>query len=259
MAPLVDMHVHLLAGMDDGPRTADDAVCMCRLSHAEGVRFSVALAHQNESWPAVTPAGIRAATAALAARLAAERLEFTVFPTAEVMVGPDTEAEWRAGRLMSVADRGKYLLLELPHQLYLDVRGLVKTLVAAGVRPILAHPERTPEILHNAGTVEALIALGALVQISTGSVTAPTDARAERALRDWVRRGVVHLLGSDGHSPNRRPPKMAEAAARVRKWAGAGLAERICSAYGTAVLQGLPLSVPPPAPVRRTWFSRLWA
>src|SRR6476661_1215220 len=112
MVPLTDIHVHLLAGLDDGPRSEDDAVAMCRLSHAEGVRLSVALAHQNDSWPGVTPDRIRAAAAGLAAR-------------------------------------GTYLLIELPHQLYLDLRPLVRGLVAAGVRPILAHPERTPELLYD--------------------------------------------------------------------------------------------------------------
>jgi protein-tyrosine phosphatase len=253
------MHVHLLAGLDDGPRSLDDAIRMCRMSHAQGVRLSVALAHQNEGWPNVTPDRIRAAAAELSDRLRAERLEFAVFPTAEVMVGPETEANWRAGRLLSVADRGKHLLLEFPHNLYLDVRTLVQDLVAAGVRPILAHPERTPELLHDPGTIEGLIALGALVQVSTGSITKPTDSRAERALRDWVRRGVVHLIGSDGHSPNRRPPRLAEAAARIRRWAGDRAADRICGTHGTAILQGLPLHVPPPVAPRRTWFARLWA
>ena len=258
MLPLTDMHVHLLAGLDDGPRSMDDAVRMCRLSHAEGVRLSVALAHQNEAWPGVTPGRIREAAAALAARLRDERLEFAVYPAAEVMVGPDTEADWRAGRLVSVADRGTYLLIEFPHNLYLDVRSLVRSLVRAGVRPILAHPERTPELLYEPGAIERLIALGALVQVSTGSLTAPADGRAERALKDWVRRGVVHLIGSDGHSPTRRPPRLAAAAERVRHWAGAGVADRVCGAHGTAILQGLPLHLPPPVPPRRTWLSRLW-
>jgi protein-tyrosine phosphatase len=254
---LVDMHVHLLAGLDDGPRSLDDAVTMCRRSHAEGVRLSVALAHQNESWPGVTPDVIRAAAARLAERLRAEQLEFSVFPTAEVMVGPDTEADWRAGKLMSVADRGKYLLVEFPHNLYLDVRVLVRTLVQAGVRPILAHPERTPELLHDAGRVEELIGQGALVQISTGSVTKPADARAERALKSWLRRGVVHLIGSDGHSPTRRPPKLADAAAKIRRWAGDRVADRVCGTLGTAILQGLSLPITPPEAPRRSWFARL--
>lgn len=257
VVPLTDLHVHLLAGLDDGPQSLDDAVRMCRLSHAEGVRLSVALAHQNEAWPAVTPERIREAATGLAARLRAEGLEFAVYPAAEVMIGPDTEADWRAGRLLSVADRGKYLLFEFPHHLYLDVRALVRALVRAGVRPILAHPERTPELLYDPGRVEELIGLGALVQVSTGSVTGPVDGRAERALKGWFRRGVVHLIGSDGHSPTRRPPRLAEAAARIRRWAGDRVADRVCGANGTAVLQGLPLKVPPPEPPRRGWFARL--
>src|SRR5262249_58807988 len=70
MIPLVDMHCHLLAGLDDGPRTEDDAVAMCRLAGAEGVRWMAATAHQNECYPAVTPDAIRAATARLRQRLA---------------------------------------------------------------------------------------------------------------------------------------------------------------------------------------------
>ena len=257
MVPLVDMHVHLCAGLDDGPRSLDDAVQMCRRSHAEGTRLSVALAHQNESWPDVTPDRIRAAVADLAARLRAEQLEFAVYPTAEVMVGPDTEADWRAGRFLTVADRGAALLLEMPHQLFLDVRSLVRTLTRAKVRPILAHPERTPELLHDPGRIEELIGLGALVQVSTGSVTKPEDGRAERALKGWFRRGVVHFIGSDGHSPNRRPPRLADAARVIRRWAGDRVADRVCGTLGTAVLQGLPVTVPPPEPPRRTWFARL--
>ena len=250
MVPLVDMHVHLLAGLDD-------AVAMCRRSHAEGVRLSVALAHQNESWPGVTPDRIRSATAGLAERLRAERLEFSVFPTAEVMVGPETEADWQAGKLLSVADRGQYLLIEFPHNLYLDVRALVRTLFKTGVRPIVAHPERTPELLHDPGRIEELIGLGALVQISTGSVTKPADARAERDLKSWLRRGVVHLIGSDGHSPNRRPPQLAAAAHKIRRWAGDRIADLVCGIYGAAIVQGVSLQIMPPEAPRRNWFARL--
>ena len=67
MLPLVDMHCHLLAGLDDGPRTADDALEMCRIAHAEGTRMVAALAHQNERWNGVTPDIIRGAAQQLAA------------------------------------------------------------------------------------------------------------------------------------------------------------------------------------------------
>ena len=77
MIPLVDVHVHLLAGLDDGPKTLDEALVMCRLAHADGVCSMAATAHQNDRWPAVTPTCIRAATEALHAALTEARSSLT--------------------------------------------------------------------------------------------------------------------------------------------------------------------------------------
>jgi protein-tyrosine phosphatase len=257
MIPLVDLHVHLLAGLDDGPRTPEAAREMARQMAAEGVRLSVALAHQNDHWPAVTPDRIRAATQALAEALRADRTDLTVFPCAEVEARPDLVEDWAAGRLMSVAGRGRFLLVEMPDHRFVDLRPTVRRLVPLGVRPILAHPERHPELLHEPGAAEELIGLGCLVQISSGSVTDPATRADEKALRDWVRRGVAHVIGSDGHSPNRRPPRLAAAYRQIVRWAGAGVADRVCSTHGTAVLHGLPLNLPPPQPPSRSWFAWL--
>jgi protein-tyrosine phosphatase len=257
MLPLVDMHVHLLAGLDDGPRTPDDARAMARMMAAEGVRLSVALAHQGERWPAVTPDRIRSAARELADALRADGTELSVFPCAEVAANPDLDADWSAGRLVSVADRGRYLLVEMPGHRFVDLRPTVRRLAGLGVRPILAHPEQHPELLHEPGAVEDLIGLGCLVQVSAGSVTEPPTRADARALRDWFRRGVVHLLGSDGHSPRRRPPLLAAAYRQVGRWAGIAVADRVGSTYGTAILHGLPLSIPPPQRPGRRWFAWL--
>src|SRR5262249_58987186 len=125
----------------------------------------------------------------------------SVMPCAEVTAHPDLETLWAEGRLLSVADRGKYLLVEMPHRLFVDLRPTARALERHGVRLILAHPERQPELLHEPGAIEALIAEGCLVQVSSGSVTDPESAADRRALRGWFRRGCLHLLGSDGHSP----------------------------------------------------------
>jgi protein-tyrosine phosphatase len=257
MIPLVDVHCHLLAGLDDGPRSEEEALTMCEMAFAEGVRVSAATAHQNDSWPDVTPDRIRRAAARLAEQLRELGLPLMTFPCAEVMVHPEVEDAWRDGKLLSVADRGQYLLVEMPHGLFVDLRELVRGLREAGVRPILAHPERHPELLHDAGTVEELIRLGCLVQVSSGSVTDPPSGRDERALKDWFRRGVVHLMGSDGHSPLRRPPRMADAYQRINRWAGAAAADRVCSTHGMAVALGHPLRVPEPQPRRGRWIMGL--
>jgi protein-tyrosine phosphatase len=260
MIPLVDIHCHLLAGLDDGPRTQGDALAMCELAQSEGVALMSATAHQNERWSAVTPERIRAATGELRQALAAAGNAVNVFPCAEVMAAPETAAAWRAGTLLSVGDRGQYLLLEMPRGLFVDLRPTVRALRQGGVRVILAHPEREPDFLHVPDLIEELIADGCLVQVSSASVTEPRNKNDARALRQWFRRGVVHLMGSDGHSVRRRPPRLAAAYHRIVQWVGPGAAERVCSAHGTAVLHGLPLRVPEPAPrSRRWWWLPAWS
>lgn len=259
MSALVDMHVHLLAGLDDGPKTMDEALAMGRLLVAEGAQHSVALAHQNEEWPLVTPERIRVAAAAFAEALRAAEIPLEVFPTSEVMAHPELVAGWTSGQLMSVADRGQWLLVELPHNLFIDLRPIVRDLRALGVRVIVAHAERTPEMLHRAGVIEELIHLGCLVQVSSGSVTSPGMARDQKALKEWFKRGVVHLLGSDGHSPRRRAPQLAAAATMIRRWVGAARADEICRDNGLAVLRGAAPSIAPPLPPTRSWFARLFS
>jgi protein-tyrosine phosphatase len=253
MIPLVDTHCHLLAGLDDGPRTDDEALDMCRLAYAEGTRLASATAHQNERWPSVTPDRIRHAASRLARRLRDAGIPLTIFPCAEIMVFPEVEVSWRNGDLLSVADRRQYLLLEMPHGLFVDLRATVTSLRQAGVRPILAHPERHAELLHEPGPIEQLIRAGCLVQVSSGSVTDPPNRQDGRALKGWLKRGVVHLLGSDGHSPSRRPPRMADAYRQIVRWA-----DRVCSTNGLAILQGLPLRIPEPEPRRARWVPKLW-
>jgi protein-tyrosine phosphatase len=254
MIPLVDTHCHLLAGLDDGPRTPEDALAMCRIAYAEGVRLACATAHQSERWPDVTPERIREGARLLADRLRQAGVPLTVFPCAEVMVRPEIEADWHSGRLLSVADRGRYLLVEMPHGPAVDLRATVQRLTAAGVRPILAHPERHPELLEDSRAVEALVRGGCLMQVSTKSITDPPSRSAGRELKDWFRRGLVHVLGTDAHSPGRRAPLMAGAYRQVVRWLGNPAADRVCSTNGLAVLQGLPLRVPEVAPRPRQWF-----
>lgn len=258
MIPLVDLHCHLLAGMDDGPRTKEDALAMCRLAYAEGTRMVAALAHQNEQWCEVTPNRIREAVRLLAQQLRDEGTGLTVFPTAEVMVHTDIEAYWTDGRLLSIADRGQYLLVELPHGLFVDLTDMTQNLVQMGIRPVLAHPERQPELLEEPQRIERLVRAGCLVQVSSGSITDPPNRQFWQDLKDWLKRGLVHFLGSDGHSLNRRPPKMADAYKQIVRTVGASMADRICYTNGMAVLQGLPLRIAPFEPRRRHWFSKLW-
>ncbi|HMP01493.1 MAG TPA: protein tyrosine phosphatase [Gemmatales bacterium] len=259
MIPLVDMHCHLIAGVDDGPRTLDDAVAMCRILLDEGVDAVHGLAHQNEFYPDVTPEVIRTVHAQLTERLRAENLPLMVYLGAEIIVVPDLDEVWSAGRLLSVADRGQYLFIEMPHGLFVDLGHTIWRLTQLGLRPILAHPEQTPELLHSPELLATWVDQGLLTQVSSANVLRMQSAAGQKALRNWFRRGLVHTLGSDGHSPDRRPPHLAAAAHTVVEWVGSAAADRILGGNGLAILQGLPLRVaPPPKSSAFSWLPRWW-
>ncbi len=230
---------------------------MCHVAWKEGIRMIAATAHLGEQWPAVTGERICGATQALAEQLQRYRVPLSVRPAAEVMIRPGLEDLWERGELLGISAQRKYLLTELPGGVFWDFTPLVKELVRRGVRPILAHPERHPELLHDRSTIEGLIDGGCLIQVASASIAEPLTVKDERAMRRWIRDGVVHLVGTDAHSPRRRPPHMAAAHRRIAAWAGIGVADRLCSLNGLMVLEGLPIQVPPLVR-RRRWFWRFW-
>ena len=257
MLPLADTHVHLLAGRDDGPPDDDTALAMCRLLAADGCRFATALCHQNPGYPANTAAAIRPGFERLRDQLREKTVPLTVYPAGEVMVTADVLPDWHAGKLMTYGDHGKHLLAEMPHNLFLDVRGLAAEFRKLGVRLVIAHAERYPQLLEDAGTAEGLIAAGCLIQVSAGALADPHSAADERALKGWAKRGVIHLLGSDGHGLDRRRPVVRAGWERLARWVGPQAADRVGSIWGQAVLQGRPVNPPPPAKPSRNWFAGL--
>ncbi len=260
MIPLVDIHVHLLAAMDDGPRTLEDAVAMCRMAGADGVRTMAATSHQNHRWCDVTPEGIRVATAQLRAALVSERIPVEVVPNAEITAAPETPLDWQAGKLLSAADQNQYLLVEMPKGVFVDLLPTVRQLRKGGIRTILAHPEKEPDFLYGEDLIEAMIEAGCLVQVSASSVTDPKNHEDSEALQNWFKRGMVHLLASDGHSPRRRPPLMADAFREIVNWVGISAAERIGSGNGLAIINGERVRVRRPLARERkkSWFAGWW-
>ena len=258
MIELVDIHCHLLAGLDDGPKTAEDALEMCRIAYADGTRWICAGAHQNEHYPLVTPDVIRSAVAQLKEQLKEDGLGLATVPCAEITAHIGMEEAWKKGQLLSVADRKRYLLVEMPDGMYVDLKATVAAFAEEKLRVILAHPERQAELLHGNKLIEEYIELGALVQVSAESVTKPKSSADAKILRQWFRRGIVHAMGSDGHSPRRRLPQMGDAYKEVCRWAGVNVAHRIFSTNGLGIMQGWNIKFPRPEKPKKAWYSRFF-
>jgi len=257
MVPLADTHVHLLAGCDDGPRTIEEAVAMCRMLVAEGARSATALAHQHPNFPDNTPDALRAAAASLADTLKAAGIPLAVYPSAEILLNENLVADWQAGRLLSLADRGKWLLVEMPGGQFVDLRPLAAALAPMGVRLVLAHAERYDPLMEDAALTELFVAAGCLLQVTASALADPPPGH-QPILKQWAKAGMIHLLGSDGHNLERRPPRLRAGFQVLAKWVGTSAAERIGGIWGSAVLQGLAVNAPPPRRPKASWFTRLF-
>ncbi len=258
MPSLADTHIHLLAGLDDGPPTADVALAMCRRLVGDGAAHATALAHQNPDYPNNTADRLRAAAAALSTMLREKQIPLTVYPSGEVMLSHATLDEWRAGRLLALGDHRQWLLVEMPHTGWINPLPLAESLAPEGVGLVIAHAERYPELLEDLALTQQWIAAGCLIQVTARALAEPWAGPFEESLKRWAKGGFIHLLGSDGHGIDRRRPELKAGYERLARWIGRTQADRIACEWGAAVLQGKPLTIPPPHPIRRNWFSCLF-
>jgi protein-tyrosine phosphatase len=224
----------------------------------EGARHATALAHQNPDYPDNTADRLRSSASALVATLADKKIPLSVHPTGEVMLTPNTLDDWKAGKLLSVGDHKQWLLVEMPHGDFVDVLPLLEALKSDGVRLIIAHAERYPELLDDPALTTKWIEAGCLIQVTARALAEPWHLEMETGLKRWAKGGFIHLMGSDGHGIDRRRPILDAGSRQLAKWIGRSHATQIATVWGTAILEGKPVTIPPPQPLLRSWFTRLF-
>jgi protein-tyrosine phosphatase len=216
----IDTHCHLLPGVDDGASTWDDALAMARLAVADGIATAIVTPHQLGVNRELAGPTIRAKTAHLQEFLDQHGVPLQVFPGAEVRVEPDLIDAVREGEVLTLADRGRYVLLELPHEVYLPLDDLLRDMRRAGLAGILAHAERNQGLLAQPEAVPRLLEAGCLLQITAGSILGSFGSEVQRLSQRLIERGQVHFVATDAHGAKLRRPHMREAFQRTIELAG---------------------------------------
>jgi protein-tyrosine phosphatase len=259
---VIDLHTHILPGVDDGVKTMDDAVEFARLAAGDGVRTIVATPHYREGFYINTRADVLVGVAALNGRLKADNVPIEVLPGAEVHISADVVARVQSGHAPTLADNRKTVLFELSMTQYpLELETVVFQMRLAGLQVLFAHPERIRYFQDDIARFAAVIRLGSFGQLTTGSVTGLFGKEVAAFSEELVRKGLVHVLASDAHNVRGRPPLLGEAVARVSTWIGDEAARRLVDEYPRAFLNGVDPDVPPAAEgegKRRSWASRLF-
>jgi protein-tyrosine phosphatase len=248
---VIDLHTHVLPGIDDGPATLAGSVAIADVAAHGGTRVMVATPHLREDHPQVRPAELARRAHELTEHLRARGMPLEVLPGAEVDLRAAAALDDAELALATLAGNGRDLLVETPYgELPPDFEERVLALAARGFRLTLAHPERNPSVQARADRVGALVERGVLVQLTARSLGGRGSSAA--TARTLLERGWAHVLASDAHALDRRPPDLGSrlrAAAHALPHATAEL-EWMVGAAPRAILDGVPLPERPPRRAR---------
>jgi len=236
----VDIHSHLLPCLDDGPGRLAESLQMCRQYVAQGVRTVVCTPHLLRAPFSVSASDVRTGVQALSQACLERGIDLELLPGADLPVMPELMERIEAGEALTVADGGRYVLLELPWQVVPRLDDLLSRLLAHGLRPVLTHPERNRELALHPERLRHLVERMCMVQVTAGSFLGAFGPGPRRAAERFLREGLVHVVASDAHSSRGpRRPQLAEAARRIADLAGAEQARRLlCDNPRSLVLSG---------------------
>jgi protein-tyrosine phosphatase len=258
---VIDLHTHILPGIDDGVKTMDESVEFARVAAGDGVRTIVATPHYREGFYVNARPDVIAGVAALNARLQEEKVPIDVLPGAEVHISADLVSRVKSGHAPTLADNGRTVLFELSMSQYpLDLESMVFQMRLAGLQILFAHPERIRYFQDDIGRYEAVIRLGAFGQLTTGSVTGIFGSDVEEFSEELARKRLVHVVASDAHNTRGRPPVLSSAMSRLGSWTGDDFARKMADEFPRAFIEGKDPDLPPAPETtpRRSWAARLF-
>jgi protein-tyrosine phosphatase len=216
-----------------------EAVELCRMLVADGITDVVATPHQLGRYDGRnTAAVVRESVKSLCEELERERVALRVTAGGDVRVDERIPSLLRRDEILTVGDGGKYLLLELPHEVFVDPLRLILALRGDGVWPILTHPERYPSLQRRPELMAPWLEAGAVVQLTAGSFVGDFGSAARQSAWRMLRRGWVSVVASDAHDAQRRPPRMSAAIEAISREVGRGVARRLCIDNPLRVLKG---------------------
>ena len=236
---MIDIHVHILPGIDDGPSTLKESLEMARIAVKNGTRIMISTPHCLNGVYVNWRKDILSACTELNSALKKHNIPLTVLPGSEVHLSPEIMDALEKGRLMTMNDTGRYISLELPDQFVPKaIISFINRLKNRNITPIITHPERNPAIQHNVELLYDLISAGALSQITAGSLTGGFGQQTLKCCQRIIELQIVHFMASDAHSPRARPPNLRAAFKNLSSLAGKIRAERIMFEAPEAVLEG---------------------
>jgi protein-tyrosine phosphatase len=253
---VLDLHCHLFPAMDDGPTSIDETLSMLYIAQEEGIETIAATHHYMEEQLTVGEYLTiwEEKHKQVQELIRMNNIELNIVSGAEVMASPFLA---QLEGLKSLCINGsRYLLIELP---MMDIpqytEDVIYSLRLKGITPIIAHPERNRLIVDDPNLLHPLIEMGALGQVTTGSITGLFGKKVTKCARILLEHNMAHLISTDAHSPRRRSPRFETAVTQLEKWFGEKHTNDLIKRNPMLVLNDEAMELELPLLYRKSMFS----
>ena len=264
---MIDLHSHILPGIDDGSRSLEDSLEMARIAVRDGIQVMACTPHIYPGLYMNDAAGIRAERDKLQKALDVYRIPLRLVVGADAHLVPELLEGLQSGRVPTL-NGSRYFLLEPPHHVPPPLfDASVFSIVAAGYTPVITHPERLVWIEQHYPVFVAMAKRGVGMQLTAGAILGKFGRRARYWSERMLGEGLVHLIASDAHTTQMRCPQMAEAVDKAAESVGREEALRMVLERPQAILDDLDPAKTTPvpglagpetgAPARGSWYKRI--
>lgn len=244
---MIDIHCHILPGIDDGPDSIDESVEMCRMAASDGITVVVATPHFTPGQYMVDSARVYEEASRLSAALLSLDIPVRIFTGADVAISPEVPAQLKSVEHLTINRTGRYFLAEFPHtHVPPNWEVFLLSIVASGITPVITHPERNLWFMSHPEALYPVVAKGVMVQITAMSLTGEFGEQAQEASLYLLRHNMAHVIATDAHSAGYRPPILSEAADMAAELFGRDKADRLVNATPAAIVDGRPVSLEEP-------------
>lgn len=236
---MIDIHSHILPGLDDGSKSREETLAIVHQLHKAGFKTLIATPHVLEGRDFLSPEEILETTEQVRRHVAEAGIPVEIWPGAENYIFPDL-AKWaRDGKLMTLGNTGKYLLLELPMlEIPQYTEQVFFELQVQGLTPVLAHPERNKALIERPEWLLEWANKGVLFQLNFRSLRGRYGPRSEELAEIMLRSQLVHFVGSDAHRIAQRDSAYLEGLKSVEEIGGEGRFQEVTLKNPQVILAG---------------------
>lgn len=234
---MIDIHCHILPGVDDGAQDIQETKRMLQIAWEEGIDTMIATPHYRHRYIENTAECLQERLEM--ARKAARRIspEFRIYLGNEIYYSHESAEALQSGRAFSMAD-SRYVLTEFSTgKPYQEIEAALREFQMNGFQPIIAHAERYECLLEEPGRVEDLVDMGAYVQVNAKTVTGGNGRSGKSFVKKLLKYELVHFIGTDAHGIRQRAPEMKKCYTYLKRKIGEARAEELCGGNAWKILQ----------------------